>query len=123
MKRPRVYRIALIQLVVLLLVTTLCASWKLSVAYAFLMGGGLCILPNLYFTFYAFRFMGARSTQRIAQSFKQGLVGKFVLIMVGFACVFALLAFARQHALWVFVGYIAMWLLQIWLTHRAVKHS
>lgn len=58
-------------------------------AWSVLAGALLFILPHSYFTFYAFRFSGARSSRLVAQSFNRGEAGKYVLAMIGFACVFS----------------------------------
>ncbi|WP_299980121.1 ATP synthase subunit I [uncultured Pseudoteredinibacter sp.] len=51
-------------------------------------GACLYIIPQSYFALYAFRFRGARASRLIAQSFYRGEVGKYVLTLVGFACLF-----------------------------------
>lgn len=57
------------------------------VAYSALLGGVLFILPNAYFTAYAFRYSGANSPQRVARAFVWGESGKLALTVVGFAVV------------------------------------
>lgn len=56
---------------------------------SFLAGACLYIIPQSYFALYAFRFRGARASRLIAQSFYRAEVGKYVLTLVGFACLFS----------------------------------
>ena len=123
MKRPPVYRIAVIQLLGLLLMAAGLSPSDWVAAQAMVTGGLIAIIPHLYFTFLAYRYMGARAAPQIAQSFKRAETGKFVLTISGFATVFAVLPAARLQPGWVFGGYLAMLLLQIVLVARAVKHQ
>lgn len=118
-KRPPVYRVPAIQILVLLVV---CGGWAVtdaSVAWSVLAGGLIAVISHLYFTVYAFRYMGARASQQIARSFTRGETGKFVLTLVGFACVFQ--GGLASEPLAVFGGYIGMLLLQWWLVARALR--
>ncbi|MBB6520196.1 ATP synthase subunit I [Pseudoteredinibacter isoporae] len=70
--------------VISLLVYGLRPIWGQSI----MAGACLYIIPQSYFALYAFRFRGARASRLIAQSFYRGEVGKYLLTLVGFACVF-----------------------------------
>lgn len=118
-KRPAVFRVTLIQCAVLLLTGLGLSFWKWSIAVAVVVGGMIAIIPHLYFTIFAFRFMGARATQDIARSFYRGETGKFVLTLVGFACVFT--GRPEIDPIGLFGGYLAMLMLQIGLVGRAVS--
>lgn len=118
-KRPAVFRVTLIQCAVLLLTGIGLSFWKWSIAVAVVVGGMIAIIPHLYFTIFAFRFMGARATQDIARSFYRGETGKFVLTLVGFACVFT--GRPEINPVGLFSGYLAMLVLQIGLVGRAVS--
>jgi len=87
-----------------------------------LAGGAVAIVPQAYFGFRAFRYAGARSAQRAAQSFYRGEFAKFALTAMGFSLVFALLR--PLDGLAVFIGFMGMtlvhWVGAWWLT-RARK--
>ncbi len=118
-KRPAVFRVTLIQCAVLLLAGVGLGVWQWSMAVAVVVGGLIAIIPHLYFTVFAFRFMGARATQHIARAFYRGETGKFILTLVGFACVFT--GRPDIHPGGVFGGYLLMLVLQIGLVARAVS--
>ncbi|GAB3109836.1 hypothetical protein GCM10027217_36720 [Pseudomaricurvus hydrocarbonicus] len=118
-KRPPVYRVPGIQLVVLLVVSAGLGVVDVTIAWSVLAGGVVAIIPHLYFTVYAFRHMGARVSPDIARSFARGEAGKFILTMVGFACVFKS-GFAL-NPLAVFGGYFAMLIIQWWAVAVAVR--
>ena len=120
-KRPPVFRITLLQLVVLVvssvLIFTIDAVW----AYSMASGGLIAVLPQAYFAARAFRWRGARSAQAIAKSSYAGVVGKFVFSAAGFAAVFALLR--PIEGLAVFAGYLAMLMIQIFGSWLLLKNS
>lgn len=118
-KRPPIYRVAAIQSLVLLLISGGWSFIDTVVAWSILAGGVIAVIPHLYFTVYAFRHMGARASREIARSFNRGEAGKFVLTLVGFACVFQGLPASQPLA--VFGGYIAMLVLQWILVAKAVS--
>lgn len=118
-KRPPVYRVTATQSLVLLVV---CGGWSFIdaiVAWSILAGGVIAVISHLYFTVYAFRHMGARASKEIARAFARGEAGKFVLTLVGFACVFQGVPATKPVA--VFGGYIAMLVLQWILVAFAVR--
>ena len=110
-KRPPVFRITVIQLVVLVSVSALVLTIDAIRAYSVLSGGLIAVFPQAYFAARAFRWRGARSAQAIAKSSYAGLVGKFIFSAAGFAVVFATLR--PIDGLAVFVGYLAMLAIQI----------
>ncbi len=55
-----------------------------------LVGGMIFVIPNIYFTFYAFRYSGAEWAPWVLRSFYRGQAGKLVLVAVGFAMAFKL---------------------------------
>lgn len=103
MRNPPVVKISLIQLAAVLLVAlALELTLNRVIALSALLGGLLCVLPNLYFGLRAFELMGssrsdpnrrqirgARASQRTVASFYRAETGKFVLTLMGFAAVFA----------------------------------
>ncbi|WP_460049247.1 ATP synthase subunit I [Sessilibacter sp. MAH2] len=99
-QRPPVFKASFIQLI--LLVATTVLAYLLSskvIAYSILLGGLLVVLPNVYFAFYAFRFMGSRQVGSALHSIYRGEMGKFTLTLVGFALVFLLVKPLHSQAL------------------------
>lgn len=107
-----------VQLAVLLFLCTGCLWIGNEVVYSALLGGLLYILPNGYFTYYAFRWAGSHFAYGIVRSFYWGEAGKLALAAVGFALVFRFVAPLHIGALFsVFGLMIALqWLIAIRLT-------
>lgn len=102
--RLAVFPLLLTQLAVALLAATVGWLWKGPVAgYSTLLGGMIALVPNLYFTYKAFRYFGARSVNAIVQSFWSGEMGKLILTAALFALVFA--GVERLNVAALFVGY------------------
>lgn len=57
-------------------------------AYSALIGGIICLVPNLVFVTYAYRFGGARAAKKIANSFYKGETLKIMLTALMFALTF-----------------------------------
>lgn len=89
-------------------------------AYSALLGGLICLLPNCYFAFRAFRFQGARAAKQIVRSFYAGEAGKLALTTLLFAGVF--IAVKPLNALALFVGYVGVQLLN-WIVPVVYKHK
>lgn len=117
--RPPVYRIALVQTVVLAVVAAI--LWLVSPAWAAALfwGGMIEALPRLYFGIYAFRFTGARRMRQVLASLRRGEMGKFVLVVVMFAGLFVMNRSIAPAA--VFLGYFASWLLGMVLSARWLR--
>lgn len=81
-------QVVVIELIALCFIVLPCFLIEPTVAKSATFGGLLFIVPNAYFTFYAFRFRGAAWTYRITRSFYRGQTGKLALTAVGFALVF-----------------------------------
>lgn len=120
-KRPPVFRVSLIQSAILIIAGIGLSLWDTPIAIAVVTGGLIAVIPHLYFTLYAFRFMGARASRDIARSFYRGETGKFVLTLVGFACVF--IGRPDIQPIPLFGGYLSMLALQIWLVAAAVRQG
>ncbi|TWI57682.1 ATP synthase protein I [Pseudomonas duriflava] len=80
----------LVQLVVAIVATLVlfCFVGKVA-AYSGLLGGLIAWLPNVYFSFKAFRYAGARAARDIVRSFYAGEAGKLILTALLFAVTFA----------------------------------
>lgn len=120
-KRPPVFRITVIQLLVLISSSALTVCFDVVWAYSVLSGGLIAVLPQAYFAARAFRWRGARSAQAIAKSSYAGVIGKFIFSAAGFALVFA--TFRPINGLAVFSGYLAMLVIQIIGSWLLLKNS
>lgn len=63
-------------------------AFGLTPAYSVLLGGLICVVPNVYFAYRTFKFRGARAAREIVRSFYAGEAGKLALTAVLFAAVF-----------------------------------
>ena len=106
---PPVYRVILVQLLVLVpllgLLVLLSPRWGWSAAA----GAVIELAGRAYFSFYAFRFIGARQMREVMRSFRKGELGKFMLVALLFAALFAQGSAVAPAA--VFGGYLVAWLL------------
>jgi ATP synthase protein I len=117
--RPPIHRIAVAQLIVLVLVGFILLMFDQVKAYSLLSGGLIAIVPQAYFAARVFRLTGAKSAKAIARASYSGEIGKFVLTTAGFAAVFAIIS--PINGLSVFIGYMIMLAIQItgsWLLLR-----
>ncbi len=73
-------------------------------AYSAWFGGLTALIPNVYFTYKAFQYFGARSIGVIVQSFWTGEMGKLILTAVLFALLF--LGVKPLNVFTLFIGYI-----------------
>ena len=102
--RLAVFPLLLTQLAATLLVAVIGWMWKGPVAgYSALLGGMIALVPNVYFTYKAFRYFGARSVKAIVQSLWSGEMGKLFLTAALFALVFA--GVERLNVAALFAGY------------------
>ncbi|WNO09118.1 ATP synthase subunit I [Teredinibacter sp. KSP-S5-2] len=84
--------------------------------YSFLLGALIYLVPNLYFTNYAFRYSGAKAARWVAGSFSLGESGKLALAAVGFA---AVLKYVQPlDAKLLFAGFICLVVLQWFIAMR-----
>lgn len=103
--RQPMFRVIVFQAVVTFLIGLffwLTQGWV--AAYSAWLGGLTALLPNVYFTYKAFQYFGARSIAVIIQSFWAGQMGKLILTAVLFAVLF--FGVKPLNVLAVFVGYI-----------------
>ena len=107
---PPVYKISVLQLLILILATAVLSYVDWVMAYSAGLGGLAAILPQAYFAVSVFRYRGARSASAIAKSSYRGEVGKYVLTAIGFALIFSLVR--PVHGFAVFAGFCAMIVIQ-----------
>ena len=117
--RPPVYRITLVQLVVLVPPVLVLWFFKPMWAKAVLAGAMIEILARAYFGFYAFRYMGAQQMRLVVRSLRRGELGKFLLVAVLFGGLFV--ANKGLQPLPVFAGYLTAWLLGVVLSMRMLR--
>ena len=103
--RQPMFRVIVLQTVVAVLIGLLFwlfQGW--TAAYSAWLGGLTALIPNVYFTYKAFQYFGARSIGAIVQSFWAGEMGKLILTAVFFAVLF--LGVKPLNVLAVLSGYI-----------------
>ena len=107
------------QLVFLVPVSLILLMTDKVIAYSFVFGGLVYMLPNLYFVHYAFRYTDAKASAWIARSFSWGESGKLVLAALGFLMVFRLVDPLNTAAL--MTGFCCMIVLQWFVAARIAK--
>lgn len=117
--RAEIFKIPAKQLLLLLIAGAIGGIFDSVLAYSIVVGGLIAIIPQCYLMICAFRYQGARAGKEITKGFYRGESGKFVFTLVGFATTFLFLPWL--NTVMVFGGYIAMLIVQIWLTSRAIK--
>ncbi len=123
MNRPVRYSLV-IQLAVLLPIALVLSLFGWVPAYSAVFGAAVYIVPNAYFTLYAFRyrFNGSddNAARWITRSFNRGEFGKLALAAAGFALVFRFVSPLNVPAL--FTGFCSMvicqWLIAAIITKR-----
>lgn len=118
-QKPPVLIVPAVQSIALAVTTLLLTISDRLDPLSYLSGGLIAVIPHLYFSVYAFRYMGARAAKDITQSFYRGEVGKYLLTLIGFAAVFIGVTPVDIAAL--FCGYGFMLLVQWWMTARVIK--
>lgn len=98
------YRILAIQALIALLVSGLFLLQGLNAAYSALIGGLLCIIPNVVFVFLTHRHGGAQAAKKVVNAFYLAEAMKLVLTALLFALVFITMS---VKVLPLFVAYIA----------------
>ena len=88
---------AFIQILISIVIVLACSLatyfiWGLSYAHSVLAGGAISIIPNFVFAHKAFKYAGARSSEKVLDSFYTGEKLKIVLTAVLFALAFKFLA-------------------------------
>ncbi len=101
---PPVYSVIQVQVVILAVfsIVLLGIDWRLSASAA--IGGMIQILPQVWFTRQAFRYMGARQALKIVSAMYRGESGKLLLTAALFATVFKLVTWVQPVVLFVSFG-------------------
>lgn len=91
------------------------------VAFSFLWGGAICVIPNIYFAHKLFAKTGATATKQIIASFYISEIVKFIITVILFVIAFR---YFTTNKLAIFIGYIVAQI-TFWLTalsrHQAVN--
>ena len=119
--RPRFLRTTLSQLLAALLITlAIYVTAGVASAVSFFSGAACAIVPQLFFALRLDRAAGG-SADRAARLGLAAEAGKFALSAACFALVFAVLKPAQPGL--VFVGFGAMWCLQLWAAARLLRQA
>jgi ATP synthase protein I len=117
--KPRILFALMIQLSVLLVLSAF-AFWDDSLlGFSVLVGGLNQIVPQAWFSYYAFKHGGANKTHLILRSMYRGETGKILLTASGFVAVFVL--FDDLNMLGFMATFIAMIPLQLGLVAKFVN--
>lgn len=108
-------------IVILCIVTLLYLDSKKVIAYSLLWGGGVCILPNLYFAHKLFAQTGAKAVRQILATFYISEVVKFIITIVLFWIAFK---YFTINKIAIFIGYLVaqftFWFSAVF-SHQTVK--
>ena len=117
--KPRILFALMIQLSVLLVLSAF-AFWNDSLlGFSVLVGGLNQIVPQAWFSYYAFKHGGANKTHLILRSMYRGETGKILLTASGFVAVFVLVD--DLNMLGFMATFIAMIPLQLGLVAKFVN--
>ena len=117
--KPRILFALMIKLSVLLVLSAF-AFWNDSLlGFSVLVGGLNQIVPQAWFSYYAFKHGGANKTHLILRSMYRGETGKILLTASGFVAVFVL--FDDLNMLGFMATFIAMIPLQLGLVAKFVN--
>lgn len=119
-KAPPVGRIAITQLIVLVIIVVVVSLVDVTAAYSILIGGVIQIGPHAYFTRFAFRYLGARQAPEILRAIHKGEAGKLLLTAVLFALAFSFVE--PLHLPGLFLSYGVMIIVQWFSAARVLNH-
>lgn len=110
-------RLWLIQFGVVFFVTLLCALfYGVKVANSVVLGGLVCLIPNMYFASNLFKYRGAQAAKQIVSSFYKGEALKIVMSMFLFTIVFVLcrinpIAFFASYSVVLITHWFTPWII------------
>lgn len=114
-------QLSIAQLVVIPMVALVAAIlFDLTVAKSAASGALIGWLGSVYFAWQAFRQSGATASRSILGGFYRGMIGKFVIVVVGFSMVFAMVRPLSAGA--VLIGFASVqlmaWVYPLWINKR-----
>lgn len=118
LERPRFSRLLLVQSGCIFAMMLLASFFGAEAALSALLGGLVCLLPNTYFAWRAFRYQGARLANDIVKSFYRAEAGKFGLTAALFTLVFVAVPpsnpvfFFGAYVVTLFTQWLGPWLLR-----------
>ncbi|RYZ91114.1 MAG: F0F1 ATP synthase subunit I [Moraxellaceae bacterium] len=87
------------------------------------LGAFICWLGSAYFAWQAFRRAGASASKQILGSMYKGMIGKFVIVMVGFVVIFRSVSPLSMPAL--LAGFLLVqamaWVYPLWAARQQAK--
>ena len=119
-KKPQVLLVTQAQVVLLLVITMALFVFDSTLWLSCFVGGLIAVIPHLYFSVYAFRYVGAQFAQKATQAFYWGETGKFLITLIGFALVF--LFFEDLNFKAFFASYCSFLLVQLYLTEKIIRN-
>lgn len=77
-------------------------------------------LGSVYFAWQAFRQSGASASRSVLGGFYRGMIGKFVIIVIGFSVVFAMLRPLSAGAVLIGFGSVQLmaWIYPLWINRN-----
>lgn len=118
---PAIKQIVFWQSLFAVVITTVIWQWNKTAALAIFYGAAIFVIPNSYFVWHSFRYIGAAQTKLIARSIYKGQAAKFVLTIVMFGTLFKLV---NPASVWlVFVSYGLNALFHFLATARALNKA
>ncbi len=117
---PPLYKVALYQTLVLLVVGGFLAIGDIVLAFSVLVGGFIQIGPQAWFARQAFKYTGARQVDKVVRAMYLGESGKIVLTASLFVTCFIL--WEQLNFLAVFSTFILMMPVQWMITVKVLKH-
>lgn len=107
--RHLAYRVVGSQIAIALMVTILWWWFKGSDAALVALGGGfIAVTANGYFALQAFRYSGARATDKMLKAFYRGEAGKFVIVMLLFMVAFRYIGNDKPQAITLITAFIVV---------------
>lgn len=114
-------QLSVAQFIVIPLVALLAALlFDLNTAKSAVSGALIGWLGSVYFAWQAFRQSGANASRSILGGFYRGMIGKFVIVVVGFSLVFAMVRPLSAGAVLVGFGLVQLmaWIYPLWINKR-----
>lgn len=121
--RKQIFRIFLIQALVTLTVGLILSPLGLVEAYSALLGGGLYLLPNIYFAHRALQFREKQSARMALTEMYVSQIWKMAISAIGFAIVFVMIQPLNPFSLFgtFILIQILGWIAQMKLNNRFLK--
>ena len=114
--RPPVWRVLLAESGLLILAALGAGSMDQVTGKSLLFGGLVFLVPQAWFAWQVFRFVGAGAARKVVDGFYRAEAGKFLLTCAGFATVFA--SARPLHAVAFFGAYIVLYVVNAVLLSR-----